>query len=100
MKLFAGVCLKVFKQAGKRCGAAKIANKTGMKAPTIDKYLRFIMCLIKKGKTFSDVEDLDQSLDAYSQKVLGFNDYAAVTHKTADNGYSNMKTAQVERLLQ
>ena len=100
MKLFTGVCLKAFKQEGKRCGSAKVANKIGMKAPTIDKYLKFIMCLIKEKVTFSTIENLNQSLDDYSTKVLGYDSYAAVTNTKAGNGYSNMTTAQVERLLQ
>ena len=100
MRLFAAVCLKVFKAEGKRCGAAKLANKIEMKAPTIDKYLKFIMCLIKKQVIFSEVDNLGQGLDAYSKQVLGYTDYAAVSHKNANNGYSGMKIAQVERLLQ
>ena len=70
----------------------------GISESAINKNLRFVQALINKNIRFSTIANLNEGLDKFTSRELGFTNYAMVS-TDATTKFSNMQIEQLRRLL-
>ena len=98
-KLFAQVCVEAGRRKRKRVGAKALETEIGIGQSVIDRYLKFIQCLVNRQRPFSTITNLDQDATEFTVNTLGYPNYAALFNAKAKNGYGKLTTAHVEQLL-